>query len=127
LTVSWITALIVTLAIVEGGWLAFDGGRALIVGDYVTPRSGEYAGQLGPWTKVVSAIGLEPRSTLVKCIHVVLGIGWLAAALYYASDPRGAWWAVLACAVVSLWHLPVGTLLSALEIGLLLLIRSRTG
>jgi hypothetical protein len=31
---------VVALAILEPGWLAFDGGRALIVGDYVTNRMG---------------------------------------------------------------------------------------
>jgi len=38
------------LAAVEAGWMLFDGSRALIVGDYVTAKSGPYAGQLGPWT-----------------------------------------------------------------------------
>ena len=34
---------------------------ALIAGDYVTPSKGQYAGQLGPWARLVSAVGLEPR------------------------------------------------------------------
>ncbi len=53
------------LAALEAGWMMFDGMRALIVGDYVTPKKGPYAGQLGPWSKLVSAIGLAPRSTLI--------------------------------------------------------------
>jgi hypothetical protein len=40
--------LIVALALLEGSWLAFDGAHALITGDYVTPKTGRYAGQLGP-------------------------------------------------------------------------------
>jgi hypothetical protein len=44
---------------------AYDGSRALIVGDYVTPKSGAYAGQLGPWAKLVAAVGIEPRSTVM--------------------------------------------------------------
>ena len=34
---------------------------ALVKGDYVTPKSGPYAGQLGPWSNVVSAS--NPRAT----------------------------------------------------------------
>ena len=73
----WLGWIVVLLAIIEGGWLAYDGGHALILGDYVTPKSGQYQGQLGPWSKVVSAIGIEPRSTLMKCIHLIFGIAWI--------------------------------------------------
>jgi hypothetical protein len=111
--------VVLCLAILLGGWLAFDGARALIVGDYVTPESGEYAGRLGPWAGVVSAVGLEPRSTGVKVIHLVLGLAWLVAALCYAYGVRGARDGLLACAVLSLWYLPFGTILGVLLIVLL--------
>lgn len=54
----WLAGVVLVLAFIEAGWMAFDGGRALVVGDYVTPRSGQYAGQLGPWAKVVSTVGI---------------------------------------------------------------------
>ncbi len=37
---NWLVWIVVLLAFVEGGWLAFDGGHALVTGDYVTPSSG---------------------------------------------------------------------------------------
>jgi hypothetical protein len=117
----WLRWIVLALALLEGGWLAFDGGRALVVGDYVTPRSGKYAGQLGPWSKLVSAAGLEPRSTLVKSIHLVLGLGWVAASVCFALETAGSWWGMLVCAVLGLWYLPFGTLLSLVQIVLLLL------
>ena len=43
----WLGWVVLLLAFTEGGWLAFDGGHALVVGDYVTPRTGRFAGQLG--------------------------------------------------------------------------------
>jgi len=46
--------------------MAFDGTRALIVGDYIRPQTGEYAGQLGPWAKLVRKIGIAPESTFMK-------------------------------------------------------------
>jgi hypothetical protein len=116
----WLGWVVVLLAIVEGGWLAFDGGRALVVGDYVTPASGEYAGQLGPWAQVVSALGVEPRSTLMKSIHLGLGGVWLPVTVAFVHRRGWAWWGMLLCAGAALWYLPFGTLISLAQIVLLL-------
>ena len=127
----WLRWIIIALALLEGGWLAFDGSRALIAGDYVTPSSGRHAGQLGPWSKVVAAVGIEPRSTLMKSIHVGIGVAWLAMIIAFALGYEWAWMGLLACAIAGLWYLPWGTLLSIVQIILLLLpaarIASETG
>jgi hypothetical protein len=117
----WLRWVVLLLAVLEGGWLAFDGGRALIVGDYVTPRSGAHAGQLGPWSRVVSAVGIAPRSTLMKSIHLILGIAWLVVLVCFAFRLPWAWSGMIVCAVLGLWYLPFGTVLSTLQIVLLLL------
>lgn len=117
----WLAWTVVLLAVNEAGWLAFDGGRALVVGDYVTPAAGEYAGQLGPWAQLASAVGIEPRSTLMKSIHLGLGAGWLLITVALVLRRTWAWWGMLACAVAALWYLPFGTLLSLVQIVLLLL------
>lgn len=119
--VHWLAWIVLALAFAEGGWLAFDGGRALVVGDYVTPRSSPSAGQLGPWSKIVSAVGIEPRSTLMKSIHLVLGVVWLGVMVCFAMGLPWAWTAMLACAVLGLWYLPFGSVLSVVQILLLLL------
>jgi len=118
--------IVLALAFIEAGWLAFDGGRALIVGDYVTPTSGQYEGQLGPWAKVVSAVGIEPRSTLMKSIHVLLGAVWLGVMVCFALGAPWARTGMLLCAVLGLWYLPFGTLLSIIQIVLLSLPALRT-
>lgn len=115
---GWIVAL---LAFVEGGWLAFDGGHALVTGDYVTPSSGTYAGKFGPWSKLVLAVGLEPRSTSMKAIHLALGTIWIAMIICFVLRLPWAWTAMLVCAITGLWYLPFGTLLSIIQIVLLLL------
>ena len=125
----WLAWVVVALAFVEAGWLAFDGGRALIVGDYVTPRSGPSAGQLGPWSKVVAAVGIDPRSTLMKSIHLGIGSTWLVAIACFVLRIPSAWTAMLVCALLGLWYLPFGTVLGAVQIALLLLppLRGSTG
>src|SRR5262245_34717416 len=84
--------LIVILGVLLGSWLTFDGMRALVVGDYVMPRSGAYAGRLGPWSQLVAALGIEPRSPFMKWTHVALGVLWLAASMGFAAGrPSWAW------------------------------------
>lgn len=116
----WLSWIVIAIGLLLGGWLAFDGSRALIKGDYVTPASGAYAGQLGPWSKLVSAIGIPPRSNLMKTIHVALGVAWLVVIGCFAANASWAWWGVFVCAVLTLWYLPFGTLLSIIQIALLL-------
>src|SRR5262245_12635493 len=95
-TLRWVVLL---LALIQAGWLMFDGTRALIAGDFVTPSSGPHAGQLGPWSRLVSAVGLEPRSTLIKVLHLLLGVAWLAAAILFVMRPPAGWWMLFACGV----------------------------
>jgi hypothetical protein len=108
---------IVIVALIVGGWLAFDGTRALTTGDYVTVRAGE----LGPWSHVVAAFGIDPRGTVMKWAHAVLGIAWLVSAAVFLSRVSAAWYALIGCSVLTLWYLPLGTVLSVAEIILLLL------
>jgi len=117
---SWLRWIAIILALIEAGWMMFDGARAFVVGDYVTPKTGEYAGQLGPWTKIVSAIGIEPRSTLMKTIFIVYGAVWLILIACYARGYGWAWWAMLFAAVGTLWYLWIGTVASLVIIVLLL-------
>jgi hypothetical protein len=112
--------IVLALALFQGGWLVFDGSRALIVGDYVTPTSGSRGGQLGPWSRIVSAVGLEPRSTFIKCVHICWGIAWLVAMAIFAVRPASGWRLAFCCAVATLWYLPIGTVVSIIIIALLL-------
>jgi hypothetical protein len=121
-----VRALVIGLALIEASWMLFDGGRGLVVGDYVTPRTGAHAGQLGPWHHLVTAVGIEPRSTLMKTIFVTYGALWLVIVLGFL---RGAPWAaaaMLIAAIGALWYLPVGTVCSILQIVGLIWLRRTT-
>lgn len=113
--------MIAGIALLIGSWLTFDGMRALVTGDYTTAKSGPHAGQLGPWSKVISTLGIDPRSGLIKGLHVGLGVVWLLSLIAFALNPSLGWWALLLCSIFTLWYLPVGTLLSVIELCLLLL------
>lgn len=117
----WLGWIVVVLALVEGGWLALDGGHALVTGDYVTPSSGPHAGELGLWSKVVAAVGIAPRSTFMKSVHLIIGSIWIVMIVCFVARLSWAWTGMLVCAVAGMWYLPFGTLLSVIQILLLLI------
>jgi hypothetical protein len=122
---TWVRIALVALGLIEGAWMTFDGGRALAVGDYVTPSSGAHAGQLGPWNYVVSAVGIPPRSTAMKLIFVVYGLSWLIIAFGLALGAGWALPAMLIAALATLWYLPVGTIFGVVQlVGLIWLRRN---
>ena len=117
--VAW---LIVALVVFNASWMGFDGGRAFVVGDYITPQG---AGQLGPWSAVVGALGVDPRSNLMKAIFVVYGLGSLAVVLGFLAKAPWGWWGMVVVASLGLWYLPFGTVLNLLALMLLLLPQMR--
>jgi hypothetical protein len=123
---TWIRVLVVILGLVEGSWMTFDGSRALIVGDYVTPSTGAHAGELGPWNHLVKAAGIPPRSTAMKLIFVAYGLAWLIVSIALAFHAPWAWRAMLIAAFATLWYLPVGTVFGVLQIIALILVRRST-
>src|SRR5215510_6346612 len=100
--------------------MLFDGSRALITGDYTTPSSGVYAGRLGPWSNLVKAIGIEPRSTLMKSIFVGYGLAALTVVACFMFGLPWARTALIAISILGLWFLPIGTVTNLIVLGLLL-------
>ena len=115
---DWIIVILVTFT---AGWMLFDGSRALITGDYVTPKSGEYAGQLGPWSNLVKAVGIEPRSTLMKLIFVGYGLAAFVVLACFAFGLSWARTALIIVCVLGLWFLPIGTVTNLIALIMLLI------
>lgn len=118
---KWIISLLVILT---AGYMFFDGAHALIVGDYISPTDGEYAGQLGPWAGLVASIGIEPRSTFMKVIFVVYGFSTLAVLAGFVTQQAWGRNALLVMAVLGLWYLPFGTAINIVVLMLLFLKRN---
>ena len=120
LPIKW---LIVLLASLNFGFMAFDGIRAFTTGDYIRPESGEYAGQLGPWSEVVDWVGIDPESGLMKSIFVLWGLSGLFLTMAFVLNYKWAKNGLLIVSAASLWYLMPGTILSALQIILLLIFK----
>jgi len=107
-------------ALFQGGWFMFDGGRALVIADHVTPTSGPRAGQPGPRARIGSAVGVEPRSTSLKGLPPLPGLGGPLGLDPFVICPRTGWWVVLCCGIARLGYLPMGPFLSIAAVALLL-------
>jgi sensor histidine kinase YesM len=75
--------------------MLFDGARALIIGDYKRPKTGKYANQLGPWSKLVSANSINPTSVFMKSIFVAFGLIGIFISTSFALNYSWAWQALL--------------------------------
>ncbi len=118
---DWKAWVIVILVGFTAAWMLFDDSRALITGDYVTPTSGEYANQLGPWSNLVRAIGIEPRSTLMKLIFVGYGLTALVLLACFVFGLSWARTALMIVCILGLWFLPIGTITNLISLILLLI------
>lgn len=119
---KWIVIILATL---NFGYMTYDGSRALIVGDYLRPQSGEYAGELGPWANVVQSIGIQPESDLMKYIFLLWGTLGLVVTVSYAMKVTQAGKALLLLNVFSLWYMIAGAISSIIQIIILLLLNKR--
>jgi hypothetical protein len=61
----------------------------------------------------------------MKASFAVYGLAWLAVIIAYLVGAGWAWRAMLLAAILSLWYLPLGTVISLLVLGLLPLERRR--
>jgi hypothetical protein len=105
------------IALLVGGWMIFDGIHVLTTGKYFGPE------KPGPWSDAVAAIGLDPFRLGVP--FIVLGVLWLLFLAALLLHQSWAWYAALLTAILTLWYLPVGTILSLLYILLLFVFRSK--
>jgi hypothetical protein len=104
--------IISVIAVLNGGWMLFDGFHVLVTGKYFGPA------KPGPWADVVAAIGLNPYG--FGPFFVVLGILWILFLVEVLRGSRWGWWGALVVAVLTLWYVPVGAVLAVGYIVLLI-------
>lgn len=119
---AWLRGFVVLLATIQAGFMEIDGLHALLLGDYITPRTGKFAGQLGPWSYVVESFGIEPRSLLMKLIFVAYGALWLFVTYHFARGHRWGRAALIAAVIGSLWWVGAQTPLALAQLLLLILL-----
>lgn len=106
--------IICALTLLLSGWMFFDGTRAFLLGEYITPANGIYAGQLGPWAALLQSVGLEPHSTWIKFGFVLYGALGIAGVIAYVVRMAWSHRFLLVLSILGLWYLPFGTIIGVL-------------
>ncbi len=99
--------------------MVIDGLHGLTTGNYIGPKDKQGQIVLGPWSKVVSKVGIQPNSRLMKTLFVLFGVIWLILLAAFWLKIQWAKPALMIMAIGSLWYLPVGTMDSILQLFLL--------
>ena len=97
--------IVPAIAFTMGGWLIFDGIRALATGMYTVFATGAHAAELGPWSQLLRYIGINPLSVHVKWAHILLGLAWVLGGIGFIALQARACWFLVATAIASLWYL----------------------
>ena len=104
------------LGLLNGGWMVFDGFHVLIKGKYFGP-------ELGPWSAVVSSLGIDPLK--IGPVSVIIGFIWLIFTAGELFNQNWAWLIGIVALIITLWYFPVGTFLSILIFILLIVFRKQ--
>lgn len=97
----WSVRLYVVLSWLLGWWLAFDGLRQRLLGDYV-----RIDGRLGPWADLVTALGIDPQR--LGMTLVALGLAGVGASFGVVLRRRWGYIAALAASALGLLYLGFG-------------------
>lgn len=103
--------LIMAVGSVAGGWMVFDGVHVMLRGKYFGPE------KPGPWSVLFARVGIDPFR--LGPMFVALGVLWVVFLVALLCGRTWGWYGAAGMAVLSLWYLPLGTILSLLYLGLL--------
>ena len=101
-----------------GWWLAYDGVRQRVTGDYTRLN-----GRLGPWAALVSSLAIDPLS--LSWFFVVLGLGFVASSFGLYLRQRWGLNVGLAASLLGLFYLGFGTPVAVICLVVLLLPATR--
>lgn len=114
-----IKVIIILLALLNGGWMIFDGCHVIKKGKYFGPETP------GPWRKIIESCGINPFA--IGPFFVALGILWFIASIALVTGVAWGWFALFATSIATLWYIKIGTLLSIITIILLVIFKSNLG
>ena len=100
--------LTIILAFINGAYMLFDGAYVMRNGKYFGPA------KPGPWSALFEKLGVDVFK--LGPLFVVWGLAWLILAFLIVQKKKIAKTLGLAIAVLTLWYLPVGALISVMVI-----------
>src|SRR4030095_13722334 len=111
--------LITVLGLLNGGYMLLDGIYVILKGKYIGPE------KPGPWANLFYKLGVDVFR--LGPLFILFGIAWLVFVFAIFTHQPFAYRLGIIISILTLWYLPVGTLLSVIVLLLLLLAKSKLG
>jgi hypothetical protein len=111
--------LLAIIAFINGGFMLLDGIFVMLKGKYIGSE------KPGPWANFFYK--LQVNVFKLGPVFIVYGLVWLVFLYGLLSGQSWAYKLGLIIAVLTLWYLPVGTLLSIITLVVLIWFRQKTG
>ena len=111
--------IITLLGFLNGGYMLLDGIFVILKGKYIGPE------KPGPWANLFYRLNIDVFK--LGPLFIVFGILWLTWLAALWTNQSWAYFFGLALSVLTLWYLPVGTLLSVIILVVLLTSKTKLG
>lgn len=112
-------SFILLLGLLNGGYMLVDGVFVLLNGKFIGPD------KPGPWANLFYKLNIDVFK--LGPVFILYGLLWLL--WVYAIWTNQSWSHIFGVVIsfLTLWYLPIGTLISMVLIILLLLMKNKTG
>jgi hypothetical protein len=111
--------IIIILGIITGGFMLIDGIHVLLKGKYIGPP------EPGPWASLFYKMKVDVFK--LGPLFIAYGLLWLVFVSGVWMQKGWAYPLGITTAILTLWYLPVGTLISVIVLIMLLAARSKIG
>lgn len=111
--------LIALLGLLNGGYMLLDGVFVMLKGKYIGPE------KPGPWANLFYKLNIDVFK--LGPLFIIYGLMWLAWLFALWTNQSWAYAFGLIVSFLTLWYLPVGSLLSVIIIVVLLTAKGKLG
>ena len=109
--------VVLGLSLINGSWMLVDGIYVMLNGKYIGPE------KPGPWASVLALTGVDVFK--LGPMFIGFGIAWIAFAGGLFAGASWTYWLGIIVAVLTLWYLPFGIIISLIVLASMIFFRDR--
>lgn len=111
--------IILLLGFITGGYMLLDGIFVMLKGKYIGPA------KPGPWANLFYKLDIDVFK--LGPLFILFGIAWIVFLSGLLSHQSWAYLLGIIISIMTLWYLPIGTLLSVIVLVVLLTSKQKLG
>ncbi len=111
--------LVTIIGILNGGYMLLDGIYVILKGKFLGPE------KPGPWANLFYKLNIDVFK--LGPMFIIFGLLWLTWLVAFWTNQNWTHMFGLIMAIITLWYLPLGTILSLIFICVLLFARQKLG